>query len=144
MTAIDLKIDAEKRRAELVYRDELNADGVIDAFEAITSHNAWRPNFSRLYIYGDEARMGDFRPDDRSRVLDYRRRIRPEVFRGDLSRAAHVCADPVKRTYLHFWIDILGETSVDRVRLFSSIEEAEAWLENGAAAAIEDGEQICA
>ena len=121
-------IDPALSRACITYKGELSAQGVIDTFETLADHCDWRPEFARLYIYGDDVKMGVFNPEDRTRLSTYRTEVLPQRLQNKSARVAHVCSDPVKRTFLHFWIDILGEASVDRVRIFADIDEAERWL----------------
>jgi hypothetical protein len=128
MAGIDLKIDPERGRAEVVYRGELNADGVLSAFDALINHDDWSPDLSRLYVYGDDVLMGDFRADDRRRFMRFRAEARRDRLPGRDTAAAHVCPDPIKRTFLHFWIDIVGERDNNKVRIFADLDEAEAWL----------------
>lgn len=128
MTQMTLHIDKLKRRAEIVYRDELNAESVIQAFMALTDHADWRPEYKRLYVWGPEARMGAFRPDDRARFSRFRRSLSPEKMRALCTRTAHVCPDPIKRSHLHFWIE-LAANPAGQIRVFSDRQQAEAWLE---------------
>ncbi len=124
-----ITINPDRGRVEIAYRGVVAPGDIWSAMDAMTSLPGWSPDMPRLIDWTD-ALIGDFQASEVSRDFLPEMEAKVKAIFGDrVSIIAHICADPLKRSLLEYWLALAGGVKQIEARLFDNVEAAEIWLD---------------
>lgn len=126
---MDYVFDKQPRGRWIVVRFEgpVTLEGLRDLAADLREQSLYAPDLPRLFDW-NAAMLADLEPTDAvPLLLD----AQPGAASGQEPRGiiAHVCADPLKRILLKYWVAAAGSRYGLDTELFLSLDQAHAWLE---------------
>lgn len=120
-------VDPAAERGTIVVRGVVDIALFLDMMRALYLHPAWKPGFQALWDARDISQLL-LSPHDTERVVALMRDLDPQMGNG---RAAFVVSREIDYIIARLLI-YRGLDSQRERRTFVTIEEAEAWLDEGA------------
>jgi hypothetical protein len=130
--AHEYSIDANKARLVVTYRGPVTTKGILDLLGQVARDPRWRPEYVRLMRY-DDGVYGDMDGSELRALVDGVAALPALRLPDRIPATAHLCADPIKRTVVMHWLAMIGELTGQESKLFTSLAQAEAWLETARA-----------
>ncbi len=126
---MDYVLDKEARGRWIVvrFRGPVTLEGLRDLAADLREQSLFAPDQPRLFDW-NAAMLADLEPTDAvPLLLD----TQPGAAGGPEPHGiiAHVCADPLKRILLKYWVAAAGSRYGLDTELFLSLDQAHAWLE---------------
>ncbi|WP_417467932.1 hypothetical protein [Maricaulis sp.] len=122
-----IEFDYENRWTITAFRGPLRIAEAAALLQQAVSSPAWTPDWDRIIDYSD-AMLGDLDVETIRAGKAVLGEILREAYGDKPTLSAQVCADPMKRPLVEYWIG-LGEADYPAdLQLFDTLAAAKAWI----------------
>lgn len=121
-------IDSENDWVEVLWRGTITPERALEVCERVTQTPGWRPDMSRIMTYTPEASFGEMQTDAVETLLSHLKALFGVAFADRKTRVAHVCADPLMKSYVLYWAALLDEHTESASEFFTDRDEAITWI----------------
>lgn len=122
-----IEFDLENGLVIGTYHGPVRADEVIDMMREAISRPDWSPKFDRIIDYND-GMLGDLDPEAMREAQHTMGEIMRGTFEGNPTFSAQVCADPMKRPLIEYWMGMGVRDYPIEMKMFDTVAEAKAWI----------------
>ncbi len=122
-----IEFDIENRWSLTTFHGPLLISEAVELLQQSIALPEWTPEWDRIIDYSDGL-LGDLDVATVQGAKTALGAVLQAAYGGRPTLSAQVCADPMKRPLVEYWIGLWADDYPAGLKLFSSLAQAQAWI----------------
>jgi len=122
-----IELDSDNQWAIIRYHGVVVIEDALALMRQLVAMPGWTPRCDRIVIY-DDGLLGGVSAEDFRRVRQDLVAFIAEYYGDTPNFSAQVCANPVQRPLVEYWVNFGCDAYLPKLEIFNSVRSAKAWL----------------